>query len=85
MNDLIKFITCFWLAIAAFVAWIGFAFVGFFFAFTSYAWITRLTPICGITIVICIIRYMVLVMRSNPTAFFMSIFNWLETKLGKAL
>lgn len=84
MNDLIKFMTCAWLAITAFVAWIGFAFVGFFFAFTQYSWITRLTPVCGLTIVICIIRCMVLVMRSEPIPFFISILKWFESKLGKA-
>ena len=84
MNQALRVITCMWLGLVAFTCWIGLAIVGFFCAFSSdTSFFTRVTPIIGITIVICIIRSMVLVWKSNPFDFLVNTYNSFEAKLPK--
>lgn len=83
MNEVIKAFTLFWLVVTLFVSWLGCAIIGFFFAFSQYPWVKSVTPMIGITIVICIIKCMGIVINSDPIAYFTAKYKWLESKFVK--
>ncbi len=83
VNSIVVVLTCMWLAVAAIVSWVGCALVGFIFAFSQYPWVKDVTPLIGLTIVICIIKCIGKVWDSDPIAYFTAKYKWLESKLVK--
>lgn len=82
MNDLLRFVIFVWLLMCAFAAWVGAAFIGFLFAFTSYNHVYEITPFIGFTVAACTIRYAVYVLlNTNPATYIANKFRWI---IGKA-
>ena len=75
--------TCMWLVVAAFIAWLGCALIGFIFAWSQYPWIKDITPLMGLSIVICIMKCIGMVWDSDPVAYLFAKTKWLESKLLK--
>lgn len=83
INSIIIVFTCVWLVAAAFIAWLGCALIGFILAFSQYPWMKDVTPLLGLSIVICIMKCIALVWNSDPIAYFIAKYKWLESKLVK--
>lgn len=84
MNQFIKLVIFCWLMFCALFVWVGMAMVGFFFAFTKWSVIYSITPLIGLTAVICIIKMAFYVLlKSNPLAYYMEKVDKFEALIGK--
>ena len=72
MNNFIKFVVFLYLLGCAVFVWVGVAFIGFCFSFTSnMAYMFNITPFIGLAAAICIIKCaMYVLLKSNPMAYF---------------
>ena len=69
MNNLIKIILFVWLLGCALFVWVGVAVIGLCLAFTNLSFITAFTPFIGLSVVICIIKCAMLLLKSNPSTY----------------
>jgi threonine/homoserine/homoserine lactone efflux protein len=80
MNDILKALIIMWLAFCAITLWLMFAAFGLFAVFTDYSWMYSVTPYIGLSCVICIIRFGMTTLKSNPADYIKS---KLEQLFGK--
>ena len=69
MNTVIKVLAIAWLVICSIFVWFGCMIIGFASLFTSLAFIYHVTPLIGLTCVICIIRTIMSVYKSDPVGY----------------
>ena len=68
----------------ALFVWVGMAIVGFFFAFTNWAFLYNVTPFVGLFSVICIIKCaMYVLLKSDPIAYMNDKYDRIEALIGK--